>query len=59
MNRMEKRASAYTQTTPAQAIHSIKCECGTEYEPMTDSYTCPYCGTENYPEDTDATHDRR
>ncbi len=30
----------------------IECqECGAHYEPMTDSYTCPVCGTENYPED--------
>lgn len=25
-------------------------ECGCRYEPMTDSYTCPVCGEENYPD---------
>lgn len=33
----------------------IECdECGTHFEPMTDAYRCPVCGTENYPEDDDA-----
>jgi Zn finger protein HypA/HybF involved in hydrogenase expression len=32
----------------------ITCEeCGTVYEPITDAYKCPACGTENYPEDDD------
>lgn len=32
----------------------IECdECGTKYEPMTDTYTCPECGTSNYPDDAD------
>ncbi len=25
-------------------------ECGEKFEPMTDSYKCPVCGTENHPE---------
>lgn len=30
---------------------SILCgECCTDFEPMTDSYTCPVCGAENYPD---------
>jgi DNA polymerase III alpha subunit (gram-positive type) len=32
----------------------IECEeCGALYEPMTDTYTCPECGTSNYPDDGD------
>lgn len=28
-------------------------ECGDVFEPMTDAFKCPTCGTENYPEDDD------
>jgi len=26
-------------------------ECGTVYEPITDAYECPVCGTPNYPDE--------
>jgi DNA-directed RNA polymerase subunit RPC12/RpoP len=30
----------------------IECdECGQRFEPMTDAYKCPACGTENYPDE--------
>lgn len=30
----------------------VQCdECGARFEPMTDAFRCPVCGTENYPED--------
>jgi DNA-directed RNA polymerase subunit RPC12/RpoP len=32
----------------------MKCdECGETFEPMTDAYKCPTCGTENYPDEDD------
>ena len=35
-------------------IEPITCdECGARFEPLTDAFKCPVCGTENYPEDDD------
>jgi hypothetical protein len=37
---------------PEMKPGQIECEeCGTIFDPLTDSYECPGCGFENYPED--------
>ena len=43
---------AYVQAWVFVYFPTAECEeCGEEFEPMTDAYKCPACGTENYPPD--------